>query len=195
MKYKQSLIVYTKTKKMYVYEDLRLVRIIDNICLGKNGVATYEQKSEGDLKTPLGTYNLGLSFGIEDLNIKYPYIKIDENSYWVDDVKSEYYNYFLQLVSKINTYNYPYALNIKYKDFSRAEHLIDFKNEYKYCVFIEYNAPTLNRMAMPNKGSAIFLHCNNNKSHTSGCIAINENDMVWIMNFLNKDKNPCIIIK
>ena len=60
--------------------------------LGRNGVTT--NKKEGDLKTPIGSFNLGIAFGTHDIQkeIKMPYIQINENLYWVDDINSRYYN-------------------------------------------------------------------------------------------------------
>ena len=60
--------------------------------LGRNGVTT--NKKEGDLKTPIGSFNLGIAFGIHDIQkeLQIPYIQINENLYWVDDVNSRYYN-------------------------------------------------------------------------------------------------------
>ena len=195
MKHGQLLIVDTKNKKMYIYDDKKLVKTISNVYYGKNGVASSNEMIEGGLKTPVGKYKLGIAFGTEDVNIDYPYIKINNDSYWVDDSTSPYYNKFVQINSKVNDYDYPYVLNIEKKDFSSAEHLIEYAKYYKYSVFIEYNAPTIKNSAIPNKGSAIFLHCSGNKEYTYGCISVSEEDMEWIIHFLNKDKNPCIIIK
>lgn len=70
--------------------------------LGRNGVTT--NKKEGDLKTPIGSFNLGIAFGIHDIQkeLQIPYIQINENLYWVDDVNSRYYNLLVdvQKVSK-----------------------------------------------------------------------------------------------
>ena len=41
-----------------------------------------------------------------------------------------------------------------------------------------------------NKGSAIFLHCHGTKGYTGGCVAVNREDMEFIMKFLKRDKNP-----
>ena len=78
------------------------------------------------MKTPLGEYYLGVAFGCADTNISYPYIKVDDNNYWVDDVNSNYYNYFVQTSDRKLDVNYPYVIN-SLKDFYSAEHLINYK--------------------------------------------------------------------
>ena len=58
--------------------------------IGKNGITN--DKREGDVKTPVGKYNLGIAFGTHD-EVKFSnYIKINENLHWVDDVNSKFYN-------------------------------------------------------------------------------------------------------
>lgn len=193
----QLLTVDTSSRLMYVTEDDKLIKTIKNVWIGKNGVSTFENAMEFDKKTPLGLYDLGISFGIHNLNIKYPYIKLDENSYWVDDPMSKHYNYFVEVNKNIDTFNYPYIISLKDKDFKSAEHLIDFKKQYEYAVFIEYNVhDQVDENGIGNnKGSAIFLHCHGDKGYTGGCIAVSKEDMKWIINYLDKNKNPKILIK
>ena len=68
----------------------------NEICyIGKNGMT--KAKREGDLKTPIGIFKLGIAFGIHkkdeiNINSSINYIKINKNLYWVDDVNSKYYN-------------------------------------------------------------------------------------------------------
>ena len=186
---KQLLIVDTSKKTIHVYDNHKLIKVIKNVWIGKNGTATFDKMFEGAMKTPLGLYNLGIAFGTNALKIKYPYIKIDEKSYWVDDSKSKYYNCFVEIEGNANNYNYPYIINTSKKDFLSAEHLIEYKKQYEYSVFIEYN---INRIK--EKGSAIFLHCHGDKGYTGGCIAIKRDDMKFIIRFLDKRKKPQIKI-
>ncbi len=142
--------------------------------IGKNGLTN--EKEEGDQKTPIGKFELGIILntqknGKNKNNI--PYTKITNNMYWVDDVNSKYYN---QLV------------NIKEveKDWERAEHLIEYKTQYEYLIEIKTNPNNI-----PNKGSAIFLHCTNN-TPTAGCISIDTQIMKKIIE--NISKNTKILI-
>ena len=192
----QLFTVDTNKKVMYVTLDDKLVKTIENVWIGRNGVSTFDNAIDFDEKTPLGLFNLGVSFGIHDMNIKYPYIKIDDNSYWVDDYKSVHYNYFVEIGNEVNSFDYPYIISLKNKDFDSAEHLIDFKKQYEYAIFIEYNAyHQIIDGKGNNKGSAIFLHCHGDKGYTGGCVAVSREDMLWIMNFIDRKKNPKILIQ
>ena len=93
--------------------------------------------------------------------------------YWVDDPESKYDN---QLVNILTT---P-------KDWSSAEHLIQYPIEYEYLIEIKTNPNNI-----PGKGSAIFLHCSNNKP-TAGCIAVDKETIKKIIE--NIDRNTKIKI-
>ncbi len=193
----QLFVVDTKAKTMEVFENENLVKKIEDVWIGKNGVSTFDDAVEFDEKTPLGLFDLGVSFGTHDLNIDYPYIKMDDDSYWVDDYKSIHYNYFVEIGEDVDNFGYPYIVSLKEKDFASAEHLMDYMQQYEYAIFIEYNANgQINEEGIGNnKGSAIFLHCHGNKGYTGGCVAINREDMFWIMNYIDRSKKPKIHIK
>jgi len=95
-------------------------------------------------------------------------MQITKDMYWVDDEKSKYYNQLVD-ISKIK------------KDWNSAEHLVDYPIEYEYLIEIKTNPKNI-----PGKGSAIFLHCTNNK-HTSGCIAVDKKAMKKIVENINED--------
>ena len=70
-----------------------------------------------------------------------------------------------------------------------AEHLIEFGKSYNHSVVIDYNRqPTRVR-----KGSAIFLHVDNGKP-TSGCVSIDQAQLVKIMQWLDPAKHPTILM-
>jgi len=186
---KQLIIVNVKEKNLYLKEfnkKWETKKIIRNICLGKNGAS--QNKMEGDLKTPLGLFKLGPAFGTKNLKIKYPYIKITENSYWIDDINSRFYNKWVELNGKNNT-NYSYIINDDKVTWKTSEHLIDY-NEYELGLIIEYNIINPNH----KKGSAIFLHIKN-KNYTKGCISLDKKDLRYILNWLDWEKNPHILIQ
>ena len=186
---KQLIIVNTKQKTMKIYDEKKLVKKINNILIGKNGAS--KRIYEGAKKTPKGKYNLGIALGKEDLKIKYPYLKIKESYHWVDDVNSKYYNN-LVTTENIKT-DYQYVKQIKEKDFKTSENLIKY-DSYKYLINIEYNKNG-KKITGIGRGSAIFIHCTSNKNYTLGCIAINEKDMLDLLNLLDKNKHPKIWIK
>lgn len=142
--------------------------------IGKNGLTN--NKKEGDEKTPVGEFNLGIILGthkeLKNLN-GLKYIQITKDLYWVDDVKSKYYNQLIDIK------------NVK-KDWNSAEHLVDYPIQYEYLVEIKTNPNNI-----PNQGSAIFLHCTNQRP-TAGCIAIDFKFMKKIIE--NIDEQTKIVI-
>ena len=137
--------------------------------IGRNGVTT--QKEEGDGKTPIGVFELGIILGthqnIQNKNgLKYK--QITQDMYWVDDPKSRYYN---QMVN----------ISTTKKDWNSAEHLIEYPIQYEYLIEIQTNPNNI-----PGKGSAIFLHCSNNRP-TAGCIAVERKTMKKIIENINKE--------
>ena len=148
-----------------------------NAYIGKNGV-TFEKK-EGDGKTPLGEFKLGILLGthLEEKianQTKVNYTMLTENMYWVDDINSKYYNQLVD-IKKVN------------KDWISAEHLIDYPIQYEYLIDIRINP---NNIA--GRGSAVFLHCTNGRT-TRGCVAIKREVMKEIIKKI--DKNTKIVIR
>jgi len=165
--------------KLFFYEkvDNNWIKQIDNIqaTVGKNGI--YKQK-EGDSKSPFGIFSLGSAFGYENkLDTAYPFLQTIISHHWVDDVNSKYYN---QLVNYIDG---------GIKDFNSSEQLITF-DVYKYGIFINYN-----RENEKGLGSAIFMHIyRSTDSPTGGCVALDEQNLKYIIEHLNINKNPLIVI-
>ena len=148
-----------------------------NVYIGENGWTS--GKKEGDGKTPLGEFELGIFLGMhskeevqKQTNLEYN--KIDENMYWVDDINSKYYNQLVD-ITKVQ------------KDWNSAEHLIDYPIQYEYLIDIKTNPKNI-----PGKGSAVFLHCTNDKP-TKGCIAVKKEVMERIIKCI--DGNTKIIIR
>ena len=74
---------------------LKYGNFVTEAFIGKNGATA--DKIEGDKKTPLGMFDLGICFGTHDkeelkINNELEYLKINQNQYWVDDSNSKYYN-------------------------------------------------------------------------------------------------------
>ena len=162
------------------------VKTFDRVYIGKNGFT--KDKREGDMKTPLGLFKIGIAFSTTDLNINYPCLKITENSYWVDDINSNFYNMWVEIGDIVANYNY--ITSSDKITWNSAEHLIDYPTEYEQGFVIEYNTDNREK----GKGSAIFFHVKD-KDYTAGCIAVNKEDMEYILNWLDKDKEPHILIE
>ena len=132
--------------------------------IGENGAG---KQSEGDTKTPLGTWEIGEAYGIkDDPGSKLPYTKVTDEMYWcATGSNSDKYNTLLIDSQKDEE---------AHKD---DEHLIDYDVPYAYFLDLGYN-----RVGAPYAGNAIFLHCWRGKDHpTGGCVAISEEDMVKVL--------------
>lgn len=129
-------------------------------------------KKEGDGKTPAGAFRLGFAFGTSNPGTKMPYRAIKDDSYWISNVNDPDYN----------TWQNRDSSN------SADEHLISYKDSYKYAMVINYNTHNPTKGA----GSAIFLHVSNG-SPTLGCVSIPESHMVTLMKEL-KDSAQMIIV-
>lgn len=143
---------------------------------GRNG-ATAEKK-EGDKKTPLGTYQFTMAFGVkEDPGSILPYHRLTETDYWVDDPDSRYYN---QLVDSRTVT----------KDWKSAEHMAGSVPFYHYGLALNYNSG-----CVPGKGSAIFLHCMNGEADTgtSGCVKISEEYMERLVQSVDEETRIVIV--
>ncbi|MBQ2835286.1 MAG: L,D-transpeptidase family protein [Clostridia bacterium] len=136
--------------------------------IGKNGLTS--EKQEGDGKTPIGEFELGIMLGTH-VNVQnkkgLKYKQITEDMYWIDDPKSRYYNKLVN-ISEVK------------KDWNSAEHLIDYQIQYEYLIEIKTNPKNI-----PGKGSAIFLHCTNN-TPTAGCIAVDKSIMKKLIENIDK---------
>ena len=128
----------------------------------RHGYAGFKKnKHEGDGATPIGVYSILYGFGFSsNPGTKLNYKKITNNSYFVDNSNSKYYNKWYEGKGE------------------RGEHMIDHY-QYKYGMVIDYN-----RNQRKGKGSAIFIHCNG-RGNTAGCISIPENSMLRLLKKVN----------
>lgn len=175
-----------KNNQILLLENNVIVKVLKEVVIGKNGVTS--NKKEGDLCTPMGLYDLGFAFGLEDNKYNYSYYKINENVYWIDDSNSIYYNHWIELSNKKIEYPYKYMESSNKIEWKSAEHLIKYPIEYELAIVIEYNV----NPPIQNKGSAIFLHIIN-KTITSGCIATTKENIIYILKWLDKDKGKILV--
>ena len=134
-------------------------------------------KKEGDGNSPAGIFYLSGLFGYDDISSKMNSIKVDQQTFCVDDSKSAYYN---QIV-KTDTVK---------KDWISAETMRMKSDAYKYGIFVDYNV----KPAVPQMGSCIFMHIwSGSDSPTAGCTAMKEADILKLIGFLDKKKNPVLI--
>jgi L,D-peptidoglycan transpeptidase YkuD (ErfK/YbiS/YcfS/YnhG family) len=156
--------------------------------VGSNGISQYNQKVEGDNKTPSGFYSLGESFGwtspasdpvVALFKTDYKFIVdvLDQDGhYWdkfVDDSESPYYNTWVSGPTDATSFE---QMRI---------------NAYKYGLVINYNMYPM----VSGKGSAIFLHIwSGPEGSTAGCVALDEENLLQILQWLDKSHLPMIDI-
>ena len=132
--------------------------------VGKNGPG---KQSEGDVKTPLGTWEIGEAYGIaENPGSLVNYTQITDDMYWcATGSNAKKYNTLL------------YKSENPDADYSEDEHLIDYPIRYKYLLDLGYN-----KAGAPYAGNAIFLHCwKTPDTPTGGCVAISEESMIEVL--------------
>lgn len=132
-------------------------------------------KVEGDGRSPIGIFSLGIAFGRNtNPGTAMDYRQSTSNDFWVDDVNSSLYNTWQKGPASGRWYS--------------AEKM--YIPQYNYGFVINYN--TSNRI--PGKGSAIFFHVWSGPGQgTAGCIAANQNNVINILNWLKPSANPIII--
>ena len=137
--------------------------------LGKAGIRI--KKKEGDNITPKGTYKIIRIYcrkdRIRQVKSRIKIYKINKKIGWCDDPRSEKYNQLIKLPNKF-----------KHEKFYRKDHLYDL------IIVLNYNM----RPVVKNKGSAIFIHlARRNYNPTKGCIALSKNNLLIILNKINKN--------
>jgi len=176
----ESFLVFKKIKLYTAEKNLnnwhKVFEPMDAV-IGSNGFANPDEKREGDGKTPSGIFPLKIAFGYQELiKSKMPYRQILSDDIWVDDIDAEDYNQW----TKIN--------QTKATSYERMKRTDDL---YKYGIVIGYNTDPV----IYGKGSAIFLHVWKDKnSPTTGCVAVSEENMFKLLQWLDPTKLPLIII-
>jgi L,D-peptidoglycan transpeptidase YkuD (ErfK/YbiS/YcfS/YnhG family) len=166
-----------------------------NIVLGRTGMAfgrglhetvtDHREKLEGDGKSPAGLFALDTAFGYADSppqGVSYPYLQATQTDFFVDDPNSRQYN---QWVTLTDTTTNPQS---QWKSFERMrrEDML-----YEYGVVIQHNMDPI----ISGKGSAIFFHVwRNPESSTAGCTAMARSDMLDLLNWLDVDLNPLVLV-
>ncbi len=145
--------------------------------IGRNGLASFGAKKEGDGQTPSGVYPLGPAFGYApSMKTGLDYRQATENDFWVDDVNSPQYNQWVK--------GKPQAVSF--------EHMKRDDILYSYGAIISYN---LNPIVF-GAGSAIFMHIwRGYNKPTAGCVALNQRHLRKILHWLDKKLQPVIILE
>jgi L,D-peptidoglycan transpeptidase YkuD (ErfK/YbiS/YcfS/YnhG family) len=144
--------------------------------VGSRGVAKPGAKREGDKRTPAGIFPLTETFGYADrLQTKMPYRQSTEDDKFIDDRSSPDYNRWIQGPTSASSF----------EKMRRNDDL------YEFGAIIDYNRNPV----VPGLGSAIFLHVwENSKEGTAGCVALDKNNLVEILKWLDPAQKPHIAI-
>lgn len=138
--------------------------------VGKNGIG---KAKEGDTKTPVGDFGIITAFGVkENPGTQLPYVDVNEDIYCAEE--GPYYN----KIVNIKEVGGPIV----------GEHLIDYQPHYHYGFFFDYN-----KECIVGKGSAIFFHCFGPNPYTGGCVAVSEENMIFILK--NATLNTRLIVE
>lgn len=145
--------------------------------IGRKGIAPPGEKREGDGRTPVGIFRLGMVFGYAPaFPTRMPYRQATADDVWIDDVQAADYNRWVRRET---------TQAASFEKMRRDDDL------YKHGIVVEYNTnPVLKGM-----GSAIFVHLwRGQGSSTAGCIALAEEDLVRIIKWLDPAAKPLVII-
>lgn len=158
--------------------------------IGENGI-TYN-KTEGDHMTPAGTFPVLFAFSTSPQNTKIPFVQITEDSVWVCDPDSTYYN---TLQSKNNP-------SRDWSDNGGAEKMyVKFsKKSSTACICFGFNGDGRSQYSATtyDGGSALFLDGvgpNGDMYSGYGDIKIASDDMTQILALLDPALNPVITIQ
>ncbi|MFO0807368.1 MAG: L,D-transpeptidase family protein [Gemmataceae bacterium] len=144
--------------------------------IGRAGFADLGQKREGDGKTPMGVYPLRRAFGYaESLATGLEYRQATASDFWIDDPKSPDYNRWIS----------GRRPEVSHEVLRRDD------DYYKLAAVVEYNTDPI----IAGHGSAIFLHIwAGPESSTAGCVALAEPDVAALLKWLDRAKNPVIVL-
>lgn len=146
--------------------------------VGKSGIMHDRRRNTNT--SPAGIWAIGTAFGNEPPpeGLKLPWRQVTPNSDWVCDDQSPYFNTWQE---RDDPSLIPWSDDV--------EHLEDYPTQYAWACVIEFNRPP---DVVPDRGCAIFLHCA--KTGTGGCVGLRREDMRSVLQWLDAEKNPYILI-
>jgi len=131
----------------------------EDAVVGKYGI---DKTKEGDAKTPTGDFGITQAFGIrKNPGTGLNYLNITETVYACDE-SCKYYNQIIDTAAVGHS--------------CTGEAMFEYSPEYNYGLALDYNPSNADGL-----GSAIFLHCKGPKAFTGGCVALDEEHMVTVL--------------
>lgn len=164
--------------------------------LGYGGLVRGDRRRQGTGTVPTGVFEILSGFGRKaDPGTELEYIQVDRNDAWTYNPKVP------------STYNVFQDADRSWKSYGGfVEELWDMGMQYDYVAVLDYNLPQgpirtdvkgVRRSSTPpdtSRGGGIFLHVDNGNK-TAGCIAVKRNVMRDLMQWLDPDKEPVIVIR
>ena len=143
--------------------------------IGERGMAPPGRKTEGDLRTPQGSYGFAFMFGVlANPGVLFGWRHAYRYDYWDDDPASPLYNEWVD-----TRHQNPGA---------RPERMHQIP-VYDYAAVIAYNTTRV-----PGAGRAIFLHVGNG-SATAGCVSLPVTRLLAVLRWLNPARHPVIAMQ
>ena len=148
------------------------------------------EKKEGDLRSPIGIFELKTTFGRQQKkaftqSLKFPYLELTPQSYCIDDVHSPDYNQYVSYPSSTDMSSLKKETD---KPWLSAENLYSTE-VYDLGVWVDYN-----HRRIPSKGSCIFLHrWSFPFETTAGCTALTASNLRMVVSWLNRDQSPLLV--
>lgn len=164
--------------------------------LGYGGMVRGDKRRQGTGTTPTGVYEIVSGFGRKaDPGTELDYVRVDRNDAWPYNPRVP------------STYNVFQTIDRSWKSYGGyVENLWDMGYQYDYVAVLDYNLPEgpirtgakgvrrSSEAPDTNRGGGIFLHVDNGNK-TAGCIAIKKKQMREIMQWLDPDRDPVIVIR
>ena len=150
--------------------------------LGYSGLVIGTKRNQDTGKTPAGSYTITQAFGRRaNPGTTISYAKVTDDHWWVEDRRSVYYNQ-MRLGSRG-------GFALRTSGFNSSEHLARMGTQYDYAAVVDFNRPH----PVVGRGAGIFLHAFGTGS-TAGCVSVSWLHMRQVLQWLNAQDHPRIII-
>jgi L,D-peptidoglycan transpeptidase YkuD (ErfK/YbiS/YcfS/YnhG family) len=151
---------------------------------GSQGLTTH--MSEQISATPVGSFTLTQAFGSQpNPGTGLPYFRTDASDWWISKTTAPDSALY-------NTHQHC-AGSCPFTQGDPNEHLVTEQPYYRFAVVIDYNTRNAPGGVRLGAGSAVFLHVTDG-GPTAGCVAIAEDRLVALMQWLTPSAHPRILI-
>lgn len=152
--------------------------------VGANGVVNGATRVQGTDTTPTGIYSITEGFGVgANPGTKMPYHQVTDQDWWVEDPTSAYYNQMRTTAQG--------GFHLTETGDDGSEHLIEYPTQYHNALVVNYNMDP----AVPGRGAGIFLHdLGPQAGPTAGCIAVPQDFLTQVMDWIDPAQHPVIAI-